>query len=259
MSEILKVIEKQNGGNYVVWKTRMRALLVSKRYWSVVEKLHRPAHEDEVGTEPIEGVGCTTQQPSNEDATPSDEDVAQSEKGIDIILLSLQEEKMIHIEDCTTFSQGWYKLEQLYSETCTANRIRLYEKCLTLRLVSGISIREHVHSFARTRYGLRSVGVNIENSLYKLALLRSLSNSFESLVVALESQIDSISVDELHAILYREEARQSKTNSVEPPRAFTAQFDTKRKTVQYRKSPVTCYYCNKKGHRIAECRKKKRE
>lgn len=89
--------------------------------------------------------------------------------------------------------------------------MRLYEKILTLRLGDGTDICNHVHDMARNRTQLRAVGVEIEDPFNKLAVLRSLSSTFDCLAVALEAQIDSLPVEDLNARIFREASRQLKT------------------------------------------------
>lgn len=121
-----------------------------------------------------------------------------------MIILALGEDQMVHIEQCKTARDAWNKLRGIYAEPSTANRMRLYEKLFSSRLQEGAETRKHVQEMARTRTQLRSVGVEIDDILYKLALLRSFSTRFDSLSVALEAHIDSLSVEDLHARILRE-------------------------------------------------------
>lgn len=49
---------------------------------------------------------------------------------------------------------------------------------------------------------LRQVGVDIDKALFRLALLRSSSTQFKNLSVALETQINRLSVQDLHTSIY---------------------------------------------------------
>ncbi|CAN8067511.1 unnamed protein product [Agarophyton chilense] len=166
-------------------------------------------------------------------------------------------DQMIHVVDCSSSREAWKKLRAIYAEPSVANRMRLYKKLLMLHLGDADDVRMHVHDMARTRSRLRSVGVKIDDTLYKLALLRSLTSRFDSLVVALETQIDALSIEDLHARIYREELRQKKMVENEA-KALRVQFDgpTKR---QNEKSKIACFYCKKKGHKISECRKRMKD
>lgn len=88
-----------------------------------------------------------------------------------------------------------------------AIKIHLYEKLLTLCLLPDGTVRENIQAFLTTRTELKAVGMDIDDTLYKLSLLRSLSGRFDALVIALESQLDYIKVDGMHANITREDAR----------------------------------------------------
>lgn len=62
------------------------------------------------------------------------------------------------------------KFQSLYVESSSASRMRLYEKSLSICLSVEKGARGHVNEFANT-CELRTVGVNIEDNLYKLALI----------------------------------------------------------------------------------------
>lgn len=68
---------------------------------------------------------------------------------------------------------------------------------------------------ARTRQQLWGIGVKVDDILYKQASLHSLSSIFHSLVVALDMQIDLLSIEELHAQAFLEKLRQSMTVHIE--------------------------------------------
>lgn len=86
----------------------------------------------------------------------------------------LEEDQMVHIEDLNTARDAW-------------------------NICDGAQYLE--------RYGthLRSVDVEIDEKVYKLALLRVLSMQFESLSVDLETQIDSLAIEYFHSGILCEE------------------------------------------------------
>lgn len=230
MTDNLKLVDKLSSENYSVWSVRMRAYLVSKGLWSVTD----PDAQFE-----------------------SLHDARKSEEALALITLSLGEDQMVHIADCLDSKAAWQKLRRIYAEPSVANRLRLYEILLTLRLMDSDDVRAHVQKLARTRTQLAAVGVKIDDTLYKLALLRSLSSRFDSLTVALEAQIEAMSIEDLHARVYREDTRQ-KSNLDTGSNALRAHVNTS-KSSRTDKSNMSCFYCKKKGHKIADCRKRKRD
>lgn len=58
----------------------------------------------------------------------------KSEQAFGLIILVLGEYQMVHVSSCTTSRDAWMGLRHIYAEPSTANRMRLYEKLLAIRL-----------------------------------------------------------------------------------------------------------------------------
>ena len=151
--------------------------------------------------------------------------------------------QIVHVEECTSAKASWVKLRNLYHEPSTANKMRLYEEFLPTKLDQSSSVGSHLEHLLSVRSQLRSVGINIEDSLYKLAMLRILSRKYENLVVTLKNQIVDITVEDLHSRIYREESRQTISDS----NSGVALSDNNyRKTFSRpSKKNFRRYYCNK--------------
>ena len=217
-------IERLTSHNYPTWKLRMRAVLISRELWEVTDR-------KTISSLPM----------------LSDADKVKSDKALALITLCVDEEQMMHIEECNTSHEAWEKLKSIYSEPSAANRIRLYEQLFTLRLDDASDTRSHVQTLARTRTELRAIGVTVDDTLYKIALLRSLSSKFEALTIALEAQLDNLSIDELHARVYREDARQGQHSAPSNHSFYSAQNgNNKRKR-------IVCSFCKGEGHHITKC------
>ena len=192
----------------------MKALLVSKGLWSPIES----------------NIDSNIQQQENDNVVTvtsprlgNDSDIStKCQKALALITLAVQSDLMIHLEQCKTAKEAWIKLQTLYAEPSTANRMRLLEQFLTLKLGQGSSVANHIHTFSSTRSQLRAIDVKIEDNLYKRTLLRSLSSRFEGLTIAIEAQIDHISTEELHARILREDTCQTSTD-ISGAQAFAAQ------------------------------------
>lgn len=72
--------------------------------------------------------------------------------------------------------------------------------------------RQRLLEIARCHTPLRGVGVDIDNVLYKLEKLRSLSSWSQSLKIALEARWNSLSFEALHARNNREKASAKPAN-----------------------------------------------
>lgn len=180
--------------------------------------------------------------------------------GSSLTILAVEDDQILHIDQCRTGKQAWLALKILYKESSTANKMRLYEKFLTLKLTKSKGARAHIQECSSVRNELRSVGLNIDNNLYKLAILQSLSTRFEILVVALEANIESITIEDLHSRIFREDMRQEDVDNEGAGHALESPsgkaFDTVKR---FSKNNVTFHYCKRKGHIKARCFKKERD
>lgn len=64
----------------------------------------------------------------------------------------------------------------------------------------------HVKEISRRRTQLRAVGVEIDDVMYTVDILSSLSSKFENLTLTLEAHRNSLTIEDLQARIYHEEA-----------------------------------------------------
>ena len=84
----------------------------------------------------------------------------------------------------------------------------------------------------------------ISDDQYKMALSRSLPKPYESLVVTSENVFDTLSIEDIHARILREESRKAKCNDGE---------DTNESEKLLSTPDSKCPHCGKKGHIKSHC------
>lgn len=124
ITDVLKLVEKMPGDNYVAWKVRIRSFLVIKGF----RKVRNPDGEEDKSW-----------------------NTTKYEQAFALIILKLGQNPILQVENCTTACEAWLKLRGIYAEPSSANSVQLYEKWLTLRLKDGKDARAHVHYYAQTR------------------------------------------------------------------------------------------------------------
>ena len=167
---------KFSGDNYPAWKFKMKLFLMQKGYWKAVTGEEKSAEKDE--------------------------------KALIMIGLAVNDDQIIYVQDAATAKEAWENLASVYNNPGTANKMYLQEKLMTAKLEEGKSIKTHIEEMRRTVSQLAGFNVKVSNDEYKLALLRSLPRNYESLIVTLEKLIDQLGIEDIHARLLREEARQ---------------------------------------------------
>ena len=209
---------KLSGDNYSAWKFKMKLLLIHKGYWKAV----------------------TGEKVSEE----------TDQKALAIIGLGVGDEQIIHIQDSETSKEAWDNLSKIYENAGTANKMHLQEQLMTSKMGSEDSVKGHIEKLRRIVGQLATMGVIVSDEQYILTLLRSLPARFESLVVTLENMVESLKLEDIHARIIREEARQGalRENSNDEGALLQAH--------RFRRKVIVCHYCKRRGHIARKCWKK---
>lgn len=87
--------------------------------------------------------------------------------------LSLRENQILQIGKCKTAGDGRRKLNLMYAEPSTANRMRLYEKLLTFWFQKKQDARHHIQELEWTHTHHLGIGVANDDVVYELSMMRS--------------------------------------------------------------------------------------
>src|SRR5271169_1199348 len=132
-----------------------------------------------------------------------------------------------------------------------------------MTMEDGETMQEHINKIKGLKDKIQSMGGTIQEEDVLTVLLSSLPETYETLVIALESQGDLLTENQVIVHLLHEEARR-KLGSLKEGNAFImqrqllgAQKNSKgKKTFTIDKSKDTCHACGKRGHWAYECRNK---
>ena len=118
------------------------------------------------------------------------------------------------------------------------------KKLFQSEMAENESMKEYISRVKLIAEELSAIGKPMERHIVIGVLLNGLPERYRYLVVALESQIDTISMQDITARLLDEESR----NPEEPysERAFAA-------SVKYPQSQKKCNHCGRTGHLEREC------
>ena len=176
------------------------------------------------------------------------------------MMLTISESELHHILNMDSAAEAWKKLKLVYQPKGLGKTIYLRKKLFTAKFNTGDSMKEHIKSITETVNQLRSIGSQIEDLDVALVLLSSLPDSFDPLVVSLETFASSqtLTSDAVINRLLDEERRRdevkSNSSGVESALISTSAF----KPVGNANNSAggnarNCTHCGKLGHTVKQC------
>lgn len=117
------------------------------------------------------------------------------------IVLAIDESLFVHIENETTASNIWKKLENLYEDSGLTRQISLLRKLITFRLSECDSMMDYVKEIFRTANKLASARFPISPEWLGVILLAGLGEEFKSFIMGIESSGISITGEAIKAKL----------------------------------------------------------
>lgn len=185
------------------------------------------------------------------------------------LLLAVSASELKHVSGCTTPKEVWDMIESTYAPKGPAQMASLLRRLLQKKMAEGDDVRTHMAQFFETVDKLEAMEVEINSKLLTLMLMQSLPSSYD-VDRAIESRDTLPCIDvlknkiletseaskedpELHGAMYVNHRKQK-------PRydKSTAPVDNKDKNQggAKRRPRYNCNYCNKPGHKVANCLKK---
>lgn len=241
-----------NGGNYVFWKTKVRAILVRDDLWDVV----------------------STPKPEQVD----DAWIRRNNKAMACITLSVEDNQLIHFAHFDNAYDVWQALSRKYERSTFGSRLYLRRKLYSIHYCSG-SMANHVDSIMEVVGLLRGSGKPLEDEKVVAVLLVSLPESYSGLLTALEGRQEAdLTIEYVTGkILDEYQRRMENTESSEKNQEMALQSavlnkgNTNQRTNSNKnekdrrvgnkvnKEMRTCFFCNKPGHIKADCISYKRQ
>ncbi|KFD66911.1 hypothetical protein M514_20777 [Trichuris suis] len=233
-----------DGGNYEVWKMKMRGLLMKEDLWSVTMQ-----PKPETGDSSWERANC---------------------RALGCITLSLGNDQTVHIARCETAHEAWQTLQQVNEPSSYGSRLYLRRKLYSFRYVS-VPMQSHVTSMLQVIEQLRGAGVELAVGDQIAALLNSLPESYSALVISLERglRLTDLTVDYVCGHIQDEYIRRmenKKTTGVERnvqdvalclsasgSRQLQQRPKSFRSNKGIRSEDRQCYVCGKRGHIRRNC------
>ena len=215
-------IEKLTESNYHVWRQKIELILAFREIDHLIE------------------VGRPSEQVDSEKWTKDDA------KARAIIGLTLSDEHLEHIRDCTTASEMWSTITDLFQRKTLLNKLACRRKFYSAKMSDGEKAITFISRVRQLAADCRAMGVAIDDQEIAMTVLCGLPQKYEHLIVAIDAAAndDTLSLDFVKSRLLQEEQRILDRGDYKPSQD-AALVNTRR--------PPTCYFCGKKGHIEQNC------
>ncbi|KRX14101.1 Retrovirus-related Pol polyprotein from transposon TNT 1-94 [Trichinella nelsoni] len=163
-------------------------------------------------------------------------------KAIAAICLTVEDDQLIHLSQLETDREMWQTQLQLHERASISSKLYLMRKLYAMRFTHG-TMQSHINGILQIVTQLPGLGKNIEDEDLAAIMLCSLPDSY-ALVTALEGR------DEADLTSSNEGALNTTASNAQ------SQFRASKATLTKSDNESRrCYYCGKKGHIKANCRK----
>lgn len=142
-----------------------------------------------------------------EDSTVSS---TKDDQAFTIITLNIKDSQIPHIQNTTTAKEAWAALKDIHQGIGTNGRMVLMQRLWALKMLEGQDMAQYLNQFrvlANQLRGLSSEGKEVDDSELLTILTLSLPESYEPLVMALQSRTDIVTFDMMAGRLLQESAR----------------------------------------------------
>ncbi|MCO5582908.1 hypothetical protein L7F22_036811 [Adiantum nelumboides] len=134
-------------------------------------------------------------------------------KALGTIRLILASSVAFNIAEQTTTVELMATLDALHEKLSASNKVFLMKRLFNLKMAKNGSVAKHLNQFNTSISQLRSVGMSFDDKVLALLILSSLSNTWDSLVMAVSNAVSSSSAlkfdDVVGALLSKEMQRKS--------------------------------------------------
>lgn len=206
------------------WSLKMKYVLKSKKLFTVVETAIS--------------------------ATPSNAEKESDTMAKTVLALCVADHHLVTVDKAANAKEAWDALMDIYKSNTAAQLQRTRREFNTLSLQGNESITDYIARAQTLRVRLEASSQNIDDKTFIITILDGLPSGYSAISTFIENTATMPALSEVQGMLLRTEEKlrvgQPESKRDNEDNAYTAS--------SYKKG--VCHYCNKKGHHIAECRKR---
>lgn len=225
-TDIKYSIVKLNSNNYFNWRYKLQMLVIEKEVWDVINE------------EPPNPVTNAWEK--------------KDRKALSTIALNVEDDQIHHIRNCLTAADAWENLKDIHEKDTPNNRACILRKMMTKILPEGGDVEKHLTEINELYQKLIALGTTFKPDFIKSAiLLGSLPESYNSLVLVLESKDEELTSNFVYSkILEESQRRKEKENA---KKNHSSDFHAP--SAMMSKIDKSCHFCKEIGHFKRNCGK----
>ncbi|UYV68602.1 hypothetical protein LAZ67_6000178 [Cordylochernes scorpioides] len=234
-------IEKLNSENYETWKMQMKMILIHSELWDYANSI-RIKPETEVESAEWE---------------------KNDQKALATIVLSLSPSEIIHVKRCKTSAEAWKLLNEVHQPKGPATKVFLTKQLILLKMKPNERMQDYLNKFSSLADKLSEMDAQVPEDFLSILLLCSLPESYEGFRTAIETRDKLPNFETLKVKMLEEAIRQTELNGTTDSEEKVFLGNSERKPFSSTSKPkakgfpFNCHFCGKKGHKAADCRKRK--
>jgi gag-polypeptide of LTR copia-type len=170
------------------------------------------------------------------------------------IVLGMSAAEQEHVIDCQSPKAAWDILEKLYGGKGRNRKFMLLQELF--RMSMGNSMDGYLRVIKEKMSELSAIGMKLERDIKLAIVLNGLTESYQYLVVAMESQLETIDFDDLTARLLEEEQKLVGGNGSDGTGSAMVLYTKDTDVTSVWKDgrlQMACYYCGQGGPMKRDC------
>jgi hypothetical protein len=208
-SSSLYSIEKLSGDNFTSWKFKLQLILMDRCLWEIVDGTE-VAPSNTSGN--VSGSG-------NDDVKPQTyiDWKKRDNQALAQIALTVSNSELVHIRNAKSSHDAWNKICSVYEAKGLAAKVYLRRRFFNIKYIdNGVgSMQTHINLVRDLADQLDAIGASVTDEDMAMTLLCSLPESYDYLIVALESRTgDDLTFDFVSTRLLAEEKRKEESHNV---------------------------------------------